>query len=357
MFKTIKRSSIVCLSFLLAILMLAPNLAFAQTQTTASDNALSWLKGQIDPSTGAVASFEGGNVAYTYDQAVAVIAFLTKGDLTDAKTVLNTLQSRQVAHGTQAGAFHNAYYLTGGVQENTMNVGPTVWVAMAVMAYEKKTGDTTTYHNMAINALNWALQFQQADGGLNGGIDADGRTVLTWASTEHNLDAYAALTYFGYPTQAAEVKSFLDNVVWSGDHFIGGRGDTRDPMDVNLWGVMALGINGTHPYYEGITYDDNHHLNTQTLNGISYNLYDFNSDKNDIWFEGSAFMAVADNMNGNPTGANTVISEIMKNQSANGGIQYSLLGTNNGYWTMSNQRCVSSTGWLILAIANYNPFQ
>lgn len=353
--KTFKKAVSIYLSTIMTLFLLISSSASAST-STASDNALAWLKSQIYTSTGAMASFEGGNIAYTYDQAVAVIAFLTKGDIADAQTVLNTLKARQNTAGTQIGAFHNAFFVTGAVQENAMHVGPTVWVAMAVMAYEKKTGDTTTYHSMAISALTWALKWQQTDGGINGGIDANGRTVLTWASTEHNQDAYAALNYFGYTTQATQVKSFLDNVVWSTDHFIGGRGDTRDPMDVNPWGVLALGTTGTRDYKQGIAYVDNHHLNTQTLNGISYNLYDFNSDKNDIWFEGSAFMALAYKMNGNTTGADTIIAEIMKNQSANGGIVYSLFGTNNGYWTMSNKNCISSTGWLILAIANYNPF-
>ena len=41
----------------------------------------------------------------------------------------------------------------------------------------------------------------------------------------------------------------------------------------------------------------------------------------------------------------------------NGGIPYSLYGTNNNYWRMSQQNCVSSTGWFIIAASKWNPFK
>jgi len=243
----------------------------------------------------------------------------------------------------------------GGKNENARHVGPTLWVAIAVMNYEKWTGDTTTYRAVATKAIAWALQFQQADGGINGGLDASGN-LLTYGSTEHNLDAYVLLKHYGYPA-ATSVKSFLDNVVWANDHFLVARpaGDPNDVLDVNAWGVMALGVNGTRPYGNALTYSMTHHRNTKTLNGVSYDAFDYNADRNDIWFEGSNFMVIALGMAGDTANAAYFLGQIQKNQASNGGVQYSLLGTNNWYWTMSNKRAISSTAWLILAIAGYNP--
>lgn len=328
-------------------------LTFASAHAAPADSAYNWLVAQKGRS-GLYASFQGGNIAYTYDQTVAAIAFLLHNDPASATALLSKLQSLQGADGS----FYDSYYsATGGKQQNSKSVGPVMWVALAVMNYEKLTGDTTTFRPMATKAINWALQFQQSDGGLNGGLSSSG-TLDTYASTEHNIDAYAALTYFGYATQAAAVKSFLDNVAWSTDHFLVGRpnGDTTDALDVNPWGVMALGLNGTHPYYLGLNHAMSTQRNVQTLNGVSYDGFDFEADKNDIWFEGTNFMVVALNMDGDPTDANYFLGQIVKDQSTNGGVQYSLLGTNNGYWTMSNKNAISSTGWLILASANYNPF-
>lgn len=321
---------------------------------TASDNAYGWLTRQYNANSGLYASFAGGNVAYTYDQAVLAIAALIKGDAARARNLLNVLQSMQLADGSLC----NAYYTDNrAVQEGTRNVGPNIWVAMAIMAYEKLTGDTATFRNMALRICNWAVNFQQSDGGINGGLDGSGN-VLTFASTEHQLDSYAALRYFGYGNQATGVKSFLDNVVWAGDHFIVGRNDNGNHvMDVNTWGVLALGLSGTHNYDAAQYYNLYNMRTTQTLNGVSYDVFDFNDQLNDIWFEGSSFMVVSLGMDNNTYWSQYFLNQIIKNQDSTGGIQYSLLGTYNGYWTMTDSRAISSTGWLVLAIANYNPFQ
>jgi hypothetical protein len=93
--------------------------------------------------------------------------------------------------------------------------------------------------------------------------------------------------------------------------------------------------------------------------------YDQNGNPNgercaDIWFEGSAFMSVAHYMNGNTAKADTIIDEIIKKQGTSGsllgGVPYSLKGTSNNYWRMAQENCVSSTGWLLLAIHRFNPF-
>jgi hypothetical protein len=327
---------------------------FAAHAASASDNAYGWLKRQLSNATGLYASFAGGNVAYTYDQAVLAIAALVKGDAVRAKNLLNVLKGLQASDGSLC----NAYYTTNkAVQEGTRNVGPNIWVAMAVMAYEKFTGDTTTFRSMAQSLCNWALNFQQSDGGINGGLDAAGNR-LSYASTEHQLDAYAALRYFGYGTQATRVKSFLDNVVWSTDHFIVGRNDNSNHvMDVNTWGVLALGLSGTHNYNAAQYYNMSYMRTTQSLNGVSYDAFDFNDYLHDIWFEGSSFMVLSLAMDSNTYWSQYFLNQILKNQDSTGGVQYSLLGTNNGYWTMTNKRAISSTGWLVFALANYNPFQ
>jgi hypothetical protein len=88
---------------------------------------------------------------------------------------------------------------------------------------------------------------------------------------------------------------------------------------------------------------------------VSYDAFDYNADRNDIWFEGSCFMVIALAQAGDAASAAYFLGQIQKNQSSNGGVQYSLLGTNNWYWTMSSKNAISSNGWLILAIAGYNP--
>jgi hypothetical protein len=92
---------------------------------------------------------------------------------------------------------------------------------------------------------------------------------------------------------------------------------------------------------------------------LSIDGFDYNSDKNDIWFEGQAQMALAFKVIGRECDANYFIDEIIKVQNADGkdGVRYSLLGTSNSFWTMAQEKSVAASGWLIFAVLGANPFQ
>jgi hypothetical protein len=226
-----------------------------------------------------------------------------------------------------------------------------------------------------------------------------------WSSTEHNEDIYPVLLYFAnntpskasiYKNAAGSVKTFLDTVVWdeTNQRFYGGYKnntglvDPQVPMDVNPWGVLALGTSGTHNYGNAVDYVENANGNPGTLSNPKYKqtlvydgtnsltAYDFDWQDNgaagsdssgggslgkDIWFEGSAFMSDAYYLKGNTKKADDILLELVKKQSIGnnskvGGIPYSLNGTNNNYWRMSSSNCVSSTAWFIIAAERFNPF-
>ncbi|MGH9508757.1 MAG: hypothetical protein ACRD2Q_06535 [Terriglobales bacterium] len=325
----------------------------------ASSKAHNWLKSQM-ATTGLVDSYKDkADTCHTYDQAVAIVAFLARGDVINARRVLDALALMQNADGSWNSAYHCQ---TRASLASTRYVGSNAWVVVAIAHYEKRTADTVTYHIMGERAVNWLRLFQQADGGINGGLDASG-VVLPWASTEHNQDAYPGLVHFAYPGDAGEVKSFLDNVVWepTAPRWWQGRNDPADPLDVNPLGVSALGATGTRNYQLSLNYPMTHHRSTQTWgngrNRVSVNGFDFNSDHNDIWLEGTAQMAKAFRIAGRTADADFFLQEIIKVQQASGGVPYSVKGTNNGDFVMSKAESVAATGWLILAIENINPLK
>ncbi|WP_173221573.1 IPT/TIG domain-containing protein [Paenibacillus alba] len=160
-------------------------------------------------------------------------------------------------------------------------------------------------------------------------------------------------------------------------------------MDVNPWGVLSLGLSGVRDYKQSLAFIDNANgagtltdpKYVQTLDydgqGHMMTAYDFDWQYDcapaqtqtgqpngnrcaDIWLEGSAFMSLAHFMNGNTSKADSILNEMIKKQGTSGtllgGMPYSLKGSNNNYWQMKQENCVSSTGWLIIAIARYNPF-
>lgn len=395
------------------IISFSPLTASAITPVDASTNALKWLSVQQDatvgtPSDGMVDSFEDYSapnvkipISYTYDQAVAAIAFIAKDERLRAEKLLSRMQAIQ----DPAGWWWNSYYWDQNNvgQEYRKHVGVVAWMAMAVMAYEKKYNDTR-YRAMAEKALDWCLIYTKPNGGVAGGWSSWTSADEPWTSTEHNIDLYPTLLYFAsvdsakaanYNAKAAGIKTFLDNVMWndSTKQFRGGfKNDTglNDPflpMDVNPWGVLSLGINGTHNYQLSVDTIENASGNPGTLANPKYKqtlLYDGSNNMTaydfdwrddtaaapdnignygpDIWIEGSAFMSEAYYLRGNTAKADSIINELIKKSDTRaapslGGLPYSLFGTYNSYWTMANTNCISSTGWVVLAIERFNPFQ
>ncbi|ABX05104.1 Fibronectin type III domain protein [Herpetosiphon aurantiacus DSM 785] len=330
-----------------------PDPVVVEPPVSASDKAYGWLRSQ-QLANGLVDSFEHGGAAddlcVVYDQAVAAIAFVVKADYDRARAVLTALRGSQWGDGS----WHNIYACSNPnqVMEWHRDVGPAVWVALAVASYEAATGDLVTYREMALRAVNFGFGFQQDDGGVNGGFEAtqQGYRFHSWGSTEHAIDLYAAARYFyGDQPRTGQVKQFLETVVWEAakGRWLGGRADQRDPLDVNTWGVAALG----DEYIMALEYALGTHR--VTLGGID--AMDFNSDRNDIWFEGTGQLIVALHAVGRTSDAQYFLQQMAKGQTANGGIPYSLQGTNNGYWTMSTANAVSSAAWLIFADAAFNP--
>ena len=157
-----------------------------------------------------------------------------------------------------AGFWINSYWWNNGYgEEIRAHIGPCLWVALAVMNYEKLTGDMS-YHDMAIKTIDWCLQFQKPNGGIGGGLttwdSGNGSwTEEVWSSTEHNIDAYAALTYFSattpsrqstYSNAANKVKNFLDNVVWDNtkNRYYGGYRNNTEPWTLMYLWMSTLGV-------------------------------------------------------------------------------------------------------------------
>jgi hypothetical protein len=323
----------------------------ARAGSEAARLAHAWLRSRIR-ATGLAASFEAkgeDDLCVTYDQAVAVDAFLLMADVDSARRVLDTMQGLQLPDGSW---WTMVRCSDGSIFEWNRTVGQTVWMSLAVAKYEQLTGDVQTYHDMGKRALDWAFTFQAPDGGINGGIE--GGHLARYAGTEFNEDVYASSSYYGgHAEQTRRVREFIDGHCWLSDHFGAGRGDVRDPLDVNAWAVASLGASGPHPYSSTLDYNFAHHR--LTLDGID--AFGFNSHKDDIWLEGTGEMVLSLKLVGRSGDAAHFLAEIVKAQRPNGGVPYSLRGTFNDYWTMTTAPCISSTAWLIISESGDNPFR
>ena len=117
---------------------------------------INWLNNQQNPATGLVDSYEedGQNYSYTYDQALAIIAFTEANEIQKAKNILNKMQTLHLPSGAWYQCYNSANGNLGNAGCNYYPTGDISWIIMAINFYETHTGDNN-YSQTAAKALNY----------------------------------------------------------------------------------------------------------------------------------------------------------------------------------------------------------
>jgi hypothetical protein len=142
------------------------------------------------------------------------------------------------------------------------STGDMAWVGLALAQLYVDTR-IKKYLDGAIALAGWIADRTSPYryGGYHGGLQADGETAQSWASTEHNIDAYALFTLLGsltrerhWATRAEVAAEFVramwnrsDRYFWTGT--LGGvAGEDPNlintgniPEDVQTWSLLAFG--------------------------------------------------------------------------------------------------------------------
>ncbi len=176
------------------------------------------------------------NVAYTYDNAAALCAFVASGDKTHAAAIASALVYAQGHDRTFTdGRLRNAYqagdlaepagwnpngksgtarlpgwtddsgqWLEDPAQTGTYT-GNVAWAILSLLAYYQKWGGSS-YLNTAVSLGNWITTHTRdtrgAGGYLAGYLGPDQNpTRLMYKSAEHNIDVYAAFSQLGRYTK------------------------------------------------------------------------------------------------------------------------------------------------------------
>jgi hypothetical protein len=215
-----------------------------------------------------------GGRAWTYDSAVTAAARAARGDLDGAGALLDTLQDLQRPDG----ALESSYDTATGESAGPLRSGNQAWVGLAALEWRTRTC-SGRHDRLIAGVARWLLGQRIADrespglGLLRGGPD------VSWASTEHNLEARAffaglAATLAGRPadaatgrrcqpgldgltpratralaTQAEEEVAWIDRAIDSAllvrdgpgrMHLRQGLGDDARPLDVQALGMLWL---------------------------------------------------------------------------------------------------------------------
>jgi len=354
------------------------------------------------------------NVAFTYDNALALIALLARGkanDVTRAGFIADAFvyaidNDRFFTDGRLRDAYQGGDLIlppgwTPNGRENTVRMtgwwdpnystwyenkgfvgtstGNLAWSMIALLSYYELVNDSN-YLDAAKVLGEW-IEANTRDtngvGGYTGGYEGweatsnnpQGQTKLAWKSTEHNIDVYVAFMRLHELTEepnwlngALHAQTFVE-AMWDANegHFWTGTlndgitiNKTNIPLDIQALAVMAMdGYNSALSWAENNCYTE----------ADDFNGFDFNNDRDGIWFEGTAQMAVAYLINEEPNKAAFYLSDLRKaqesaaNNNGKGIVAASHDSVTTGFgWDYFNRLHIGATAWYIFAEMRYNPF-
>jgi len=386
---------------------------------SARNNALAFLKSMMDKQVTSgkriLQSYvdQQGNsdgFGWTYDNAISVIAFARMGEWQRAKEILDAYIWFQDRDPAADGRIRRAYWANlpiddlhvgdsspwipnNNVEASNQAVGDMAFMVLAALRYHEHLGqEDSDYLTFAKKLGDWIYDNAKSDSGAGGYHMARQFNEIIdpvnfdRKSTENNMDAYVAfmklyefLNDHVYRTYALHAKNFVlamwndtDGMFWTGttddgvtinggvnSDVVGYDGinpTSGQPEDPSTWGLLTMGEAGK--YGAGVTWVENN-CRVNNMDGFLFG-YDFNADRDGIWFEGTLHTALSYQMLGNTTMSDSILDEVIKAQDVTtGGIMsasHNGVTTSFNSWVLSTSLHAAPAAWFIFAVENHNPF-
>ena len=331
--------------------------------------------------------------AFTYDNALAVIALLGCGHRAEALRIgaaleRAALRDTRLRNTYRAGAVDDKVLPNGwwdavqnrwvedGYQLGTAT-GNVAWTALALLALHDATADAR-WRDAAAKLATWTVaqtRASDAAGGFSGGIDGfDAAPVkLGWKASEHAIDLVAVFGRLAdagakgdWREQAAHARRFLDSQ-WdeaSGHFLIGTLPDGRTPnratsaLDVQWWSQLLP--DAPKAWRRAMRHAERVHAV-----GAGF---DFNDDRDGEWLEGTAQAALAYRVAGEADAARRCLVEVAAQFSAGGyvfatrepkittGLAIGPASTSADAYYYRRPH-LGATAWAALAALNRNPLR
>ena len=342
------------------------------------------------------------HAAFTYDNALAAMAFLSEDMPAEASRILdafvyavendryapdrirNAYASRSVEpfSGWEAGSRLPGWYDTekGSWFEDQYqvgsNTGNTSYAALALLRYDAMYGNET-YLKTAQTLMDRVISECGGNGdGFSGGYDgwpeADVVYPHTYKSIEHNIDAYAAFRELyartgeeKYAEAAASALRFIQSMYDPEEQYFytGTLDDGITPnkgiivLDGIVWNRMALG-RLFDPYQDAL----------ETVAGMRTpeNGYPFSKGNGNggWWPEGTAFTALMYKLAGDEEAASASLEALRGIQLESGmfpaasipELPTGLFLFDGSPWVYADDPHVAPTAWYILAVNGFDPY-
>jgi hypothetical protein len=315
--------------------------------------------------------------AWVYDNALAIIALLarhTPEDITRARILVESLIYCQDNDPSRDGRLRNSYYADAlPTSKNSYSYcGNMAWAIIGLMQYYRFSNDTdTAFLNRVLSASDKLGRFivtAFSDPNNPGYRLKEG---VTYKSTENNISAYVAFKHLYDVTRniywkqkADSARVFVTTYMDDSTKFCVGSTDNgisvndyylEQVVDVNAWAVLAFG----YKYKYALAWAENNCWTQKS----SFTGFDFNTDKDGIWFEGVGHMSCAYKYIGDIDKTTLFLSNLERSQTdAQNNNDKGITATPDNqvstgfgeYYYPSLH--IGATSWFLLAETKYNAF-
>lgn len=321
-----------------------------------------WFENQ-QLENGLLESAENSNVVSLYDNALAAMVFMLKGDVERAERIFDFFQARMSTELASGVGGFSQFRNREGVPNNHRWMGDNAWLLIALNNYKARTGNTG-YDELATGISLWLQALQDSDGGLFAGFNSSNQ-LLDYKVTEGNIDAFIAID--GYSDFHSELLGFLEAERWDAEDQNLVSWPTNPAylyaLDLHPWSYLMF-----NDYPLSSLSSAERYLTTQTAaNGQSITGYCFDVDQDVVWLEGTGQMALAFGVAGMPTEKDFYLNEMEKAlitssvyaesagfpYASNPGTAYA---TDVLWETAHTEISISGGAWYLFATQNFNPF-
>ncbi|NHF58476.1 hypothetical protein FK220_003950 [Flavobacteriaceae bacterium TP-CH-4] len=322
-----------------------------------------WIS-NVQHSNGLLESSENTDFVSLYDNALAALVFIQKGELEKAEKILAFFDTRVSGElMADSGGFYQ-FRNKEGTNGRRKWLGDNAWLLIAVNNYHEASGNPK-YHRLAQELELWIRSLQDEDGGLWGGTEEDGTPIHK--VTEGIATAFNAVP--GYDDFHKKILEYLEQYRWDPNKktLIAWP---ENPQYLNALDLHAIG-QGVFQNFpkEQLYYADELFITSQmaTVSGKEVTGYCFDVDKDVIWLEGTAQMALAFKQLDDIPKTEKLLTELEKTFIASTtmkdseGIPYtsnhgSTYGPNPLWDRADITPALSSTAWYLLAKTGFDPF-
>ncbi len=330
---------------------------------TTQNSSYQWVSGMQLPS-GLMESTENSDFVSLYDNSLTTLVFIQQGEIEKAETILDFFNQRVQSELLEGNGGYYQFRNGEGSNGSRRWLGDNAWLLIAIHNYHAATGNQK-YLQMSETIESWIRSLQDEDGGLWGGENEDGSQIHK--VTEGIVTAFNAVP--GYDDFHRGILRYLKSERWNADEktLMAWPENPKHTYALDLLSI-GQGVFKNFPQtnlYKG----DDWFLTTQIakVTGVAITGYCFDADKDVVWLEGTAQMALAFKTNGDLRKAENLLTELEKSFissptiTESEGIPYttnfgSTYGANDLWDHADITPALSSTAWYLMAKAGFDPF-